>query len=86
MTPADLKDWKVIVAGALLLATGGGGGAVFANGKATREEVKVMIAEAPAIIVLQQDVKHIVKAQEQAAIDNKAAHEAILNAIRANGK
>ena len=86
MTAADLKDWKVIMGGALLLVAGSGGGAVFANGKATRGEVKTMIAEAPAIIVLQQDVKHLVKAQEQAVVDNAKAHQAILDAIRANGK
>ena len=82
MTAADLKDWKVLVSAAALLVAGGGGGTVFANGKVSRAEVKVMIAEAPPLIVLQQDVEHLAEKVDEHQEANEKKLDAILEAVK----
>ena len=82
MTPQDLlKEWRVFVSVVALFGGGVVGTGVYADGKPTREEVEKMIATAPPIIVLQQDVKHLIDEVDKNQIRTNTKLEKILTAV-----
>jgi hypothetical protein len=84
MTPADLKDPRAIglVVGLLLGGGGFGGGALYANDKASRDEVETIVERHPVIVELTIDVKNLKRTVDENQLANDKKLDAILETVK----